>query len=460
MITTQDRTKETYRRQTLDNVLGKRIVGTHNTAVRQALNNKSVNLKISNAEKLNSGTDTVANLEMGTTGQTVVYNAVQNLLNKYDTNTNALNDLKSYSAKKINKHNSLELLSMPDNPEATPTYVASDPSKPDDTSNTIIADTTNNATVNVLKLYGEMPRINPNEYDYKDKIRNRAINAVDVLPTIDDSLIMRGEKPGYGVMSPYRLITPDYLEQSDIVETTDYNVISPDPYQDQVADISGNVPQLKGDVPVTARVRYRYQYSFNGIIAAHKNIDKAGGFISGIIDVNNCDYIQIDAPVYQNTEYSILDGKNEIPILPIQQSSIQGEKLFYGLLPRFTIMNSDTFTVYKDNVAITLNGISDLNLLLAVNNTGAEAGQSSFVNNSTYTIDYIPNLSAQTYYPQNKTVRLKIVQRYLNDRIYPIETVTIRKYQNTSSWYLSSIDESGKYDESDIRVTRYIGGVS
>ena len=103
--------------------------------------------------------------------------------------------------------------------------------------------------------------------------------------------------------------------------------------------------------------------------------------------------------------------------------------------------------------------MTDLNLLLAVNNTGDMSGQSSFDSSSIYTIDYVPNLSAQTYYPKSDSIRIKIIQRNLDnstDTVQPISTVTIRKYNNTSSWYLSSFDNREDYDDQDIRVSKYI----
>lgn len=464
MITTQERTKEVYKRQKLDNVLDKRITGTANKKAKKVLDNRSMNLKVSNAEGLNSGTNTVANLALGSTGDSQVYGAVCNLLNKYDTNANALNDLRSYRSEKTDKY-SKQILVQPihggvSSATPEPTYVASDPSQPDNivnnTSNTDSGTITKHTEV--LKLYDGVQRVNPNEYNYIDKTRNQPINSIHVLPPKDDSLIVRDDKPGYGVMSPYRLIPPEYLEQSDEIMTTDYNVISPDLYKDQISNIL-DIPQIKGDISTIPRIRYRYQYSFDGIVAAHKSIKNTGGYLSAEIDVGNFTYIQLDAPVYQNIEYTILDGKDEVPILPIQQDTVKGEKLFYGLLPRFTVMNDGEFTVYKDGAAITINNLTDLNLFLSVNNTGVESSQSSFVNSSVYTIDYIPDIAAQTYYPQNKTIRLKIIQRNFNGDVQPISKVTIKKYRNTSSWYLSSFDEIGDYDERDIRVTRYVNPV-
>jgi hypothetical protein len=248
--------------------------------------------------------------------------------------------------------------------------------------------------------------------------------------------------------------TNDYLKQETIVPDNEYTNVPIQEYgyepfgQDDFHhdDINGNVRSGK-------QVRYRYSYGFDNIIAAQMSMNRTAGYISEPINVKDCLYIELNANIVDGVEYSIIDGKTETPILPLEQSFVKGERLFYGLMPRFFIVNPNDVIVRHNGETLGIGSLEDLELFLSVNNTEQETGQSFFLREEIYTIDYEPDTRARIYYPKNDTIKVKIVQRILNpgDVPIPIESVTIRKHGNQSSWYLSSSDESPDYDSSDIR---------
>ena len=389
----------------------------------------------------------------------------RNAVNSGMTNSEAINAVRGYGSQSITSSDITgEYIKIETNSdtESTPTAVSSDPIKPEDVSITLTAEdvydgTTNMAkeyTFNLKQLYEGTVLVDLNSNTYTDKNSGKKVSAKDVIATTKDGIITQTQTSNYNELSSYRFLINDYLKQDTIVNENEYNTITKENFSDK---FFGNDKfhhiDVKGDVPTKKLVRYRYVYGFDGIVAAQKAIEDSCGYISSDIDVSDCDYIELAATIFDDVEYSIIDGKEEVPFLPINQDSIVGERLFFGIMPRFDIMNPSEIVVKRDGETIGISSLQDLQLFLLTNNTDSEVGQSSFLREGKYTIDYVPGASSKKYYPNNKTVRIKVIQRNMSGKApFSIDSLVIRKYGQHNPWALSTYDNDVDYNSGDPRT--------
>jgi hypothetical protein len=149
-------------------------------------------------------------------------------------------------------------------------------------------------------------------------------------------------------------------------------------------------------------------------------------FVSGEIQVGkmkdteylniNSDFISADST---DVEFYIIDGNQEIPILPLSKNEIKNEKIFTGLPLRF---NTD-----DNNFVIRKNGyVINMDLKDALNQVSGE-----------YSVDYIPNKEhCYSYTPINTSVKIKAVLRRYNDfaEMPYIKSIKIRKFGGAAPW--------------------------
>lgn len=425
------------------------------------------NGKVKNAIVKAGNTDnaTISNIKLTEQGEKKVLSAVQNLLGKYGTDyRDKLVSLRTQGSSSITSKSNVNIVpsgsTEVDEPSAT--KVASDPDKPDELKISLSAEdvydgTTNAAdsyTFDISKLYEDTSDINLKENKYTETLNSgKKLRSEDVIAVTKSGLITQTQTDNYEELSSYRLIMNDYLKQETITDEDEYSQITRENFSDKFFgnDQFHNL-DVKDSVATKQKVRYRYLYGFDGIEAAQKTIDNSAGYISSEIDVSDCSYIELSASVTDNVEYSILDGKKEVPILPIGQDKIKNEKLFFGLMPRFDIMNPSDIVVKRDGEVIGISSLQDLQLFLLTNNTNSETGQSSFLREGSYTIDYEPGASAQSYHPDNDRIRIKIIQRNFVDSIpIAIDTLVIRKYGRSNPWALSTYDTDTDYNSADPR---------
>lgn len=151
-------------------------------------------------------------------------------------------------------------------------------------------------------------------------------------------------------------------------------------------------------------------------------------FISDYINIGNVSkttYIEFLANTSQyddcGIEFSILDGNNEMPICPRNNSMIYNEKILYNTNFRFNYYNDE------DHDTIRKNGLLDNTKLLI-------AKQNARVDN--YSIDYNAN-DCYTCNVINNNIRVKATLRRYNNKngnIPYIKSMTIRKYGGNPLW--------------------------
>lgn len=341
---------------------------------------------------------------------------------------------------------SIQKQELPAIEEDTPTYVATDPDKPSNISVSVSVQ----PTINVLPK--ETPYIDVTQNKYK-AYKNDLIES-DIIGQTNDGFIVQKQSTDLDQLSSYHYIVSDDLEVQSKVYPNEFNSFTPVVYDNVV---SGEDPfnhmQIAYDVPTEEFLKYKYRFGFNDICVQKRELNTTAGYISEDIIVKDCQYIELNAPIINGIEYSILDGDEEFPVLPIGQTKIVGEKLFYGLRTRFTITDDTSIEVYKNlTESVAIHSTEDLNLFLTVNNTEEAVNQSSFSKLDLYTINYTPDIKAQQYTPKSTRIKLKIIQRYYGSDVpAPIKDISIRKYGISTTWYLSSFDESNHYVSYDWR---------
>lgn len=157
----------------------------------------------------------------------------------------------------------------------------------------------------------------------------------------------------------------------------------------------------------------RYVYFFGVDSIKFKNItySKDSSFLSQATKVNG-DYIMLEAKYTGDIEFSILDNKLEIPILPIGVSSISNELLFYNQSTRFLIDNSFPHSIKKNGVTTQMkySSLHELN--------------SSDWENNVYHIDYKPLLK-NTHKPISQEIYIKAI---LRGELSSIQSISVRCY--------------------------------
>ena len=154
---------------------------------------------------------------------------------------------------------------------------------------------------------------------------------------------------------------------------------------------------------------YTYYFGINDFVFANKKFYETSALISDPIDVYVGVPITIKSKIVSSNdnsiEFYIVDGLNEISILPEEQSSVEHEKLFFQMPPRFP--DGTNFHIYEDFVSV-----SDSIDSFEMGNDGA-----------LYTVSYIPPKSAYTYTPKSRSIKIKVILRVYKEDSIPQLTV-------------------------------------
>lgn len=110
------------------------------------------------------------------------------------------------------------------------------------------------------------------------------------------------------------------------------------------------------------------------------------------------EYLMLEADFKGSVEFYIIDGDKTIDILPVGQTKIENEKMFFGLLPRFIVDDQYDVVVKHNTIAINENYQDIL------------SNKEYWVNDVAYTMTYVP-ITQNTYRPTEEYVQLKIVLR-------------------------------------------------
>lgn len=202
-------------------------------------------------------------------------------------------------------------------------------------------------------------------------------------------------------------------------------------YPPPKVDFNEPIPTFKSNL--TRTKKYIYYFGLDQVEAKNVQIDKTSCIVSSYIEVGNLgdeDYIQIDASYYSDAnssiEFYIIDGEKEVPLLPINTSSVEHESLFVNLFTRFDIDTSKPVVVRNNGTICSkpyLDVISKIDLW------------KDSSNRHEYTISYTP-LGGVNYKPINTKIQVKAIIRCytVTDNPPYIENVCIRKYMKAGLW--------------------------
>lgn len=169
---------------------------------------------------------------------------------------------------------------------------------------------------------------------------------------------------------------------------------------------------------------YYYLFGLDKISVQYVKPDSKSCFISKEIKIESLkdnEYLSLQAD-YQcengNIEFYIIDGTNEIPILPEGETTVIQEQVFYKVATRFTIDDVSSIKMYKDLIP------SRTSLNEAINNS--EEG---------YTVTYSPKSATSISNILNNTIKVKAIIRCYDLNYIPfIKSIQIKKYGGDTLW--------------------------
>lgn len=171
--------------------------------------------------------------------------------------------------------------------------------------------------------------------------------------------------------------------------------------------------------------KFSYHFGIDEIYFDEVILDNNMCFISEDIDIGSLDkdeYIQLSATYDSgdngSIEFYILDGSEARPIMPIEDSIVINEKIFYGLIPRFSIDESEEMIIKKNG------SVMDISLNNAIKS-----------NEDGLTITYTP-LDAYNLTVNNYTIQVKAILRTYDKTVKApsIKNISIRKYGRSLLW--------------------------
>lgn len=173
--------------------------------------------------------------------------------------------------------------------------------------------------------------------------------------------------------------------------------------------------------------KYSYRFGLDYITLHNVERYNESCFMSEEIKIGamkNTEYLNINANVTSadstSIEFYIVDGNKEIPILPLSESQINGEKIFTGMPLRFSQESSDNYTIRKNGYVVNMS-LND-----AIKQLSGE-----------YSVDYIPSKeNCYSYTPLNTSIKIKAVLRRYNDfaEMPYIKSIKVRKFGGAAPW--------------------------
>ena len=175
------------------------------------------------------------------------------------------------------------------------------------------------------------------------------------------------------------------------------------PIASQATNDAYSAPDLpkKSQVNAEATAAYSYFFGLDSFQAELRQAENTACLTIEDLGLIGCDKLELEAmqdmPDRTAIEYSLVESGIEYPILPVGQTQIKDELLFYGLPVRFAI-NPAYPVVVKKGGEVTSLSISE-----AINKKDA-----------VYTVDYVA-ANGSCYEPAGKNVGLKVVLRRYKD---------------------------------------------
>lgn len=154
--------------------------------------------------------------------------------------------------------------------------------------------------------------------------------------------------------------------------------------------------------------RYIYHLGVDEAIFSNVVHEENSVCVTPLIEIGKLDkeeYLMLEAEFKGNVEFYILDGDKTIDILPVNQTKIENEKMFFGLLPRFIVDDQYDVIVKRNDVTIDEDYKTILNNKLY------------WGDNTVYNMSYVP-IVQNSYRPIEERIQLKIIMRGISSVNY------------------------------------------
>lgn len=222
------------------------------------------------------------------------------------------------------------------------------------------------------------------------------------------------------------LLTKQYIEESSVVKETDNGIVYyengcwkylPDTryekvesdsvtYVITVSDKGDRIDEI-ANAGSNITQRHTFYTNYFGLSKAkfsYRKYRRDSGIMTPDISVTANKPIELLAeikmPEKTSVELYVVDGNNEIPILPKGEENVIHEKVFLGTAPRF---DSDKYSYFRDFVSV-----------------GPQIPESDLrLSESLFTVCYKPDKDAYTYKPLHSTIKIKAILRMYADDIEP-----------------------------------------
>lgn len=177
--------------------------------------------------------------------------------------------------------------------------------------------------------------------------------------------------------------------------------------------------------------KYFYQFGIDSVSFSQVTIHENMCFVSPTIEVGTLgddEYLQLTADYSTgengSVEFYLIDGVDQIPILPITSPQVINEKIFYGLRSRFSVDTEESVIIKKNGVKV------DITMEQAVDS-----------NDAGYTATYYP-LDAYNKKTSNEEIKVKAILRTydVNGDAPVVKNIAIRKYGRSSVWKSDTIN--------------------
>ena len=246
-------------------------------------------------------------------------------------------------------------------------------------------------------------------YSFKDEKGNHLIPSEDIVSVTENGIIVKKGSAGFQFYPAASITLSESWDDASGIPSVPDKVN----YDTFLAPATG----------VTKNV-YRYLFGINSIFLQRKVYREVAGIITPPVHIDSASYIQLSVrhtDCTRSLEFSILEGENETPILPMEYSFVQKEKIFPGLPLRFKSQTGKAPAIYRNGERV---------------NVSFEDLEESDVAANGYYADYYPEGQSYFYYPEKDTdIFVKIIERCPNGELpVTIKSLTIQKYGGLKLW--------------------------
>ncbi len=173
-------------------------------------------------------------------------------------------------------------------------------------------------------------------------------------------------------------------------------------------------------------VRTAYYFGIDAIEVSSNEYERKSAYLSPYIEIGEASYIELEVKRNRPSriEFYILDGSTENAILPLGDTIVQDEKLFWNLPTRFTINQNKSIVVKKNGIATTM----------TLDSLSAEA-----FGPNTFSVTYSPTEQSHRYVPKNSKIRIKVIQRCEDGEVPAvIQSMVIHKHGGEGIWNIKA----------------------